>query len=100
VGRDELFGAIWRALEQDAADRRHREDASRLRERFAALTPREREVFERVVAGHLNKQIADELGISERTVKTHRASVLTKLGASNLAELGRLAEQLRRQQNT
>jgi RNA polymerase sigma factor (sigma-70 family) len=100
VGRDELFGAIWRALEQDAADRRRREDASRLRERFAALTPREREVFERVVAGRLNKQIADELGISERTVKTHRASVLTKLGASNLAELGRLAEQLRRQQNT
>ena len=63
--------------------------------RFATLTPREREVFERIVAGKLNKQIADELGTSERTVKAQRAQVMAKLGVDSAAELGRLAEQLR-----
>jgi FixJ family two-component response regulator len=67
-----------------------------LRARFAALTPREREVFERVVVGKLNKQIADELGIAERTVKSQRAQLLAKLGVDSAAELGRLAEQLTR----
>jgi FixJ family two-component response regulator len=51
-------------------------------------------VFDRVVAGKVNKQIADELGIGERTVKTERAQVLTKLGVGSTAELGRLAERL------
>ena len=66
-----------------------------LRARFGTLTPRERAVFDRLVAGRLNKQIADELGISERTVKLERAQVMAKLGVSSAAELGRLAERLR-----
>jgi RNA polymerase sigma factor (sigma-70 family) len=98
VGREELFDAIRRALDQDAAERNARDDSTRLRRRFTTLTPREREVFERVAAGRLNKQIADELGVSERTVKAQRASVLAKLAVGSVAELGRLAEQLRRLQ--
>jgi len=60
------------------------------------LTAREREVFDRVVAGKANKVIADEIGIAERTVKLHRAQLMAKLGAGSAAELGALAEQLRR----
>ena len=59
-----------------------------------SLTVRERDVFDRVVAGKLNKQIADKLGISERTVKMERARVMAKLGAGSTAELGSLAERL------
>ena len=70
-------------------------EAERLRTRFSSLTPRERAVFDRIVAGKLNKQIADELGIAERTVKMQRAQLMTKLGVGSVAELGRLAEQLR-----
>jgi FixJ family two-component response regulator len=72
-----------------------RDENHRLRARFAMLTPREREVFDRVVAGKLNKQIADELGVAERTVKAQRAQVMMKLGVESAAELGSLAEQLR-----
>ena len=63
---------------------------------LAQLTPREREVFALVVAGQLNKQIAGQLGIAERTVKAQRAQVMAELGASTAAELGRFAAQLRR----
>ncbi len=96
VGRETLFEALQRALALDAAGRADRAEASRLRARFANLTPREREVFELVVAGRLNKQIAGQLGIAERTVKADRAQVLAKLGAGSAAELGALAERLRR----
>jgi len=99
VDRDVLLDAIRRALARDGVNRAAREESTRLLARFAALTPREREVFDRVVAGKLNKQIADELGIGERTVKTQRAQVLAKLGADSTAELGRLAEQLARLSN-
>ena len=95
VERDTLLAAIARALEIDAQRRAAREAASELDRRFAQLTPREREVFELVVAGRLNKQIADQLGIAERTVKAQRAQVMAKLGAANAAELGRIAAQLR-----
>jgi FixJ family two-component response regulator len=96
VDRHVLLEAIGRALARDAADRAAREDSERLRARFAALTARERDVFDRVVAGKLNKQIADELGVAERTVKSQRRQVLAKLGADSTADLGRLAEQLAR----
>ena len=97
VERETLFEALQRALALDAAGRADRAEASaRLRARFANLTPREREVFELVVAGRLNKQIAGQLGIAERTVKADRAQVLAKLGAGSAAELGALAERLRR----
>ena len=93
--RDILLDALRRALARDAAQRTTRDENHRLRARFAILTPREREVFDRVVAGKLNKQIADELGVAERTVKAQRAQVMMKLGVESAAELGRLAEQLR-----
>jgi FixJ family two-component response regulator len=91
VEREALLAAIAKALEVDGAQRAARDAASELQSRFAQLTPREREVFERIVAGRLNKQIAGELGIAERTVKSQRAQVMVKLGAANAAELGRIA---------
>ena len=94
VEREPLFAAVARALELDAAQRAVRGAARELRARFAQLTSREREVFELVVAGRLNKQIASQLGIAERTVKAQRAQVMAKLGAANAAELGRIAAQL------
>ena len=97
VERETLFDALRRALELDAERKRAgHEEAVQLRSRFATLTPREREVFELVVAGRLNKQIAGLLGIAERTVKADRAQVLHKLGVGSAAELGALAERLRR----
>ena len=96
VRRDTLLEAIGRALARDAKLRTELEAAARLRALFASLTPRQRNVFDLIVAGKLNKQIAGELGIAERTVKLARAQVMAKLGAGSAAELGLLAEQLRR----
>lgn len=95
VDRDTLLGALARALARDREDRNVRGHAHLLRARFALLTPRERDVFDRVVTGRANKMIADELGIAERTVKVHRAQLMAKLGVGSSAELGGLAEQLR-----
>jgi FixJ family two-component response regulator len=91
VTRDVLLDAIRRALAYDAHQRAAREESGRHSTRLAALTPREREIFDRIVNGKLNKQIADELGIALRTVKAHRAQLMIKLGVSSAAELGRLA---------
>ena len=95
VARDALLDALQRALARDAALRSAREEAARRSARLAVLTAREREVFERVVAGKLNKQIADELGISLRTTKAYRAQLMAKLGVDSAAALGRLAGELR-----
>jgi FixJ family two-component response regulator len=95
VEREPLLAAIARALEVDAAQRAASGVDRDLQDRYAQLTAREREVFDLVVAGRLNKQIADVLGIAERTVKAQRAQVMAKLGAANAAELGRIAAQLR-----
>jgi FixJ family two-component response regulator len=95
VEREPLLGAVARALERDGAQRAARGADAELRARFAQLTAREREVFELVVAGRLNKQIAGALGVAERTVKAQRAQVMAQLGAANAAELGRIAAQLR-----
>jgi FixJ family two-component response regulator len=94
VKRDILLDAVQRALARDATQRTARGEADRLHARFAALTPRQRQVFEHIVAGKLNKQIADELDIGERTVKREREQVMLKLDAGSAAELGRLAELL------
>ncbi len=94
VERETLFEALQRALARDAAQRAARAEAERLRAAFAALTPRERAVFDGIVAGQINKQIADAMGIAERTVKLQRAQLMAKLGANSAAELGRLAERL------
>jgi FixJ family two-component response regulator len=96
VKRDVLLDAVRHALARDAAQRTANEEAGRLHARFASLTDRQREVFERVVAGKLNKQIADELGIAERTVKREREQVMAKLDANSAADLGRMAELLQR----
>jgi len=96
VKREVLLDAVQRALARDAVQRTAREEADRLRMRFASLTQRQREVFDRIVAGKLNKQIADELSIAERTVKREREQVMAKLDASSAADLGRLAELLQR----
>ena len=95
VNRADLFDAIQRALARDAARRASTVEALALRERFESLTPRERAVFDAVVAGRLNKEIAAELGVAERTVKTERAHLMAKLGAGSPAELGAIAERLR-----
>jgi FixJ family two-component response regulator len=90
----DLLDAIQQALERDRKARDQRADIEELRSRFASLTPREREVMERVVAGLLNKQIGAELGSSETTVKIHRHQVMEKMGAGSLAELVRMADRL------
>jgi FixJ family two-component response regulator len=90
----ELVAAVKRAIELDARQRKEAVELADLERRLATLTPREREVFERVVAGRLNKQIAYELGVSEKTVKVHRGRVMAKMEAPSLAELARLAERL------
>jgi FixJ family two-component response regulator len=95
IERDALLDAIGRALARDRELRAAAREAADLRSRFAALTPRERDVFDGVVAGKLNKQIAGALGIAERTVKLQRAQMMRKLGAGSAAELGVLDERLK-----
>jgi FixJ family two-component response regulator len=90
----DLLHAIQQALERDRAARQYSKEIAELRERFDALTSREREVMSLVVAGLLNKQIGFELGISEITVKIHRGRVMNKMGAPSLAELVRMTERL------
>lgn len=94
VRREELLAAVKSALTLDAAHRSEREKAAALRDRFETLTSREKEVFARATAGQPNKQIADELDLSERTVKAHRAEAMRKLGAGSFAELVHMADQL------
>jgi FixJ family two-component response regulator len=91
VVREKLFEALENALARDAAARATREVERRRDARLAALTTREREVFDRIVAGRRNQEIADELGISLRTVKSYRAQLMDKLGVHTAAELGRVA---------
>ena len=94
VPRETLLGAIKMALACDAAMRRARIAADELNENYRSLTPRERDVFQGVVAGKLNKQIAADLGAAERTVKAHRAHVMQKMRASSVADLVRQAQSL------
>ncbi len=87
-----LIEAIHAAIEKDRMLRRTRSELAELRERLATLTPREREVLSHVVSGRLNKQIAADLGTVEKTIKVHRAHLMTKLKVRSLADLVRLAD--------
>jgi len=91
----ELLDAIHNAIEHNRATRQDEARLADLHRRVQALTPREREVMRLVIAGLLNKQIAAELGASERTIKIHRASVMRKMGAESLPDLVRMAEKTR-----
>jgi FixJ family two-component response regulator len=94
VKKDLLFAAIEHALARDARERPARVQQREWRACYDTLTPREREVMVLVVAGKLNKQIADDLGTVERTVKAHRAQVMEKMQVTSLAELVRVAGHL------
>jgi two-component system, LuxR family, response regulator FixJ len=86
-----LFAAVEQALRRDAEQRLRRAIDSLIRQRLERLTPRERQVMVQVIRGRLNKQIAAELGTGEKTVKVHRARVMSKMAARSVAELVQLA---------
>ncbi|HEY7549596.1 MAG TPA: response regulator transcription factor [Hyphomicrobiaceae bacterium] len=90
----ELLDAINVGLERDRARLLDAAVVARLRERFAGLTTREREVMTHVVTGRRNKQIAADLAVSEITVKVHRSQIMRKMGAKSFAELLRMADKL------
>ena len=92
VKEKDLLPAVRAAIERNAVARREQARLSEICARLDTLTPREREVLEHVVAGKLNKQIAGDLGITEATVKMHRARVMTKMKVQGVADLVRLAE--------
>jgi len=91
---EELLEAVERAMAKDKRDRREQAQLTELESRARALTPREAEVLRLVVRGLLNKQVAAELGISEKTVKVHRARVMHKMRADSMADLVRMAGRL------
>jgi RNA polymerase sigma factor (sigma-70 family) len=94
VPKQTLLEAVERALGRYEDGREQRERLNALRALVGAFTPREREVFALVVRGKLNKQIAFELGTSERTIKAHRHNIMQKLQVHSLAEAVSIAERL------
>jgi two-component system response regulator FixJ len=86
-----LLGAVRSALTSRAADEKRDGERAEIQERLAALSPRERQVLDGLIAGHHNKTIAHELGISARTVEIYRANVMAKMQASSLSQLVRMA---------
>ena len=91
----DLLDAIQLGLSRDRARRENEKALSDLRERFASLSPREREIVIQVARGRLSKQIAYDIGIAEATVKVHRSRAMQKMKAASLPELGRMAEKLK-----
>ena len=90
----ELLDAIQLGLSRDRARRENDRALSALKARFGSLSPREREIMIQVAQGRLSKQIADEIGIAEATVKVHRSRAMRKMDARSLPELGRMADKL------
>jgi RNA polymerase sigma factor (sigma-70 family) len=95
----DLLDAVRVALEQDRARREQEKEITDLQQRFDSLTAREREVISMVVAGKLNKQIADQLGTAENTIKVHRSRAMDKMHAQSVADLVRMIEKLKRLSN-
>lgn len=95
VEPEALLKAVDAALSRARTARASRDLSAAVRARHSSLTDRERSVFEQVIAGKLNKQIGNALGISERTVKMHRAQVMAKMNVASIAELVHAAELLR-----
>jgi FixJ family two-component response regulator len=91
----ELLDAIEAGLARDRARRESEKALVALRERFDTLTPREREIMIQATAGRLNKQIANDIGIAESTVKVHRTNLMRKMNARSLPELSRMADMLK-----
>ena len=91
----DLLTAVRAAIEKDTVARREQAKLSEIRARLDSLTPRERQVLDHVVSGKLNKQIAADMGITEATVKMHRAHVMEKMKVQSVAELARLTERCR-----
>jgi FixJ family two-component response regulator len=94
IRNEVLLGAIRHAIERSHAALRHEAQIRQLRERYASLSRREREVMALVVSGRLNKEVGGELGISEITVQAHRGRVMQKMRADSLASLVRIAARL------
>ncbi|MCA6100816.1 response regulator transcription factor [Bradyrhizobium australafricanum] len=94
IASEQLIEAINRALARHELARGRRTRLDSLRALLAKLTPRERQVFDLIVCGRINKQIAHELGTTERTIKAHRHQVMEKMQVQSLAELVSIAEQL------
>ena len=95
IHEQKLLDAIQAGIERDRARRAEQKDVAQIQERYASLTPREREVLTFVVAGRPNKQIAGELKLSEMTVKIHRSQMMRKMKAKSLVELVRMADMLK-----
>jgi FixJ family two-component response regulator len=89
-----LLTAIRQALERSRLALTEQATMQELRDRYASLTPREQDVMRLVVSGLLNKQVADELGITESTVKAHRGQVMQKMKANSLADLVKMTARL------
>jgi FixJ family two-component response regulator len=86
-----LLDAIFQALEKDREKRRKQAERQAIQDRLTSLTPREYEVLTLIITGMLNKQVAYELGTTEKTIKVHRARLMEKMGCDSLAQLVRLA---------
>src|SRR5262245_46085383 len=91
VDGDLLLAAVTRAVERSKSDRDSRAHLQAIRDRYERLTPRERQVFAHLIGGQINKQVAADLNISERTIKLHRARIFEKLEVDSMAALVRLA---------
>jgi FixJ family two-component response regulator len=94
IASEQLLGSIRQAIARQETVRGARQELDAFRAQLGTLTPREHQVFELVVQGKINKQIAQQLGATERTIKAHRHKVMEKMGVQSLAELVSIAERV------
>jgi FixJ family two-component response regulator len=90
----DLLDSIHRALDESRARRADRAERAVIRQRIDSLTPREHQVLELLVTGMLNKQVAGELGATEKTIKVHRGRIMAKMHANSLVDLARMTEKI------